>query len=199
MEDAPGPIFNFFVDKVRKNLHMTLCFSPVGDTFRFRARMFPGLINCSSIDWFHEWPEDALIGVANRFLQEIEVFEDEELREKISGHMSFVHLSIHAANKEYRLQQRRNNYATPTSFLELIKFYKSLLEEKTSKIDEQINRLNNGLSIMTRTTSRVADLSKLLEAKMIEVEFEREATGKLIAQVELESADAQKEQDAANI
>lgn len=64
VEDAPGPIFSFFIDKVRKNLHLALCFSPVGDTFRFRARMFPGLINSTSIDWFHEWPEDALIGVA---------------------------------------------------------------------------------------------------------------------------------------
>jgi len=26
--------------------------------------MFPGLINSTSIDWFHAWPEDALIGVA---------------------------------------------------------------------------------------------------------------------------------------
>lgn len=34
---------------------------------------------------------------------------------------------------------------------------------------------------------------------MVEVEIEKTATGKLIAQVEIESADAQKEQDAANI
>lgn len=34
---------------------------------------------------------------------------------------------------------------------------------------------------------------------MVEVEIEKTATGKLIAEVELQSADAQKEQDAANI
>ena len=47
---------------------MGLCFSPVGVTFRIRARMFPGLINCTQIDWFHAWPRGALIDVANRFL-----------------------------------------------------------------------------------------------------------------------------------
>lgn len=77
-EDTPYALFNFFVDKVRKNLHMCLCFSPVGETFRKRARSFPGLINSTSIDWFHEWPEDALIGVATRFLKEIE-FPNEEI------------------------------------------------------------------------------------------------------------------------
>jgi hypothetical protein len=36
----------------------------------------------------------------------------------------------------------------------------------------------------------VSDLQKLLEVKMVEVEVEATATNKLIAQVELESADA---------
>jgi len=169
---------------------MCLCFSPVGDTIRVRARMFPGLINCTSIDWFHEWPEDALIGVANKFLEEIVTLPDEEMRQRIAEHMSFVHLSIHEANREFRLQQRRNNYATPTSFLELIKFYKSLLGEKTTSIQDQIERLTNGLNIMNSTTDKVSDLQKLLEVKMVEVEVEATATNKLIAQVELESADA---------
>lgn len=198
IEDAPGPLFSFFVDKVRRNLHIALCFSPVGDAFRVRARMFPGLINCTSIDWFHEWPEDALIGVANRFLAEVEVLPDEEMQDKIAKHMSFVHMSIGEANIQFKLQNRRNNYTTPTSFLELIKFYKGLLTAKTLKINDQIDRLSNGLNIMTSTNSRVENLQKLLEVKMVEVEIEKEATGKLIAQVEIESNDAQKEQDIAN-
>ena len=76
--DAPEHLMNFFINKVRKNLHMGLCFSPVGDTFRFRARQFPALINCTSIDWFFPWPRDALTGVANRFLAKIE-FPSEEI------------------------------------------------------------------------------------------------------------------------
>ena len=41
--DVPDELFSFFLDKVRKNLHLCLCFSPVGDLFRIRARMFPGV------------------------------------------------------------------------------------------------------------------------------------------------------------
>ena len=70
--DTPDQLFEFFLDKIKKNLHLALCFSPVGDTLRIRARKFPGLINCTSIDWFHEWPKIALIDVATRFLNEIE-------------------------------------------------------------------------------------------------------------------------------
>jgi dynein heavy chain len=124
--DTPDQLFEFFLGRVRKNLHLSLCFSPVGDAFRFRARMFPGIINCTSIDWFHEWPLDALIDVSARFLNEIE-FPTDEIKEAIGAHMSYVHLSIDDANREYLAAERRYNYTTPTSFLELISFYKLLL------------------------------------------------------------------------
>ena len=133
--DTPDSLFEFLLDKVRKNLHLALCFSPVGDAFRFRARMFPGVINCTSIDWFHEWPLDALIDVSARFLNEIELPSD-EIKEAIGAHMSYVHLSIADANKEFLQAERRYNYTTPTSFLELISFYKLLLAKKQDKITD---------------------------------------------------------------
>ena len=95
--DTPDQLFDFFLDKARKNLHLALCFSPVGDAFRFRARKFPGIINCTSMDWFHEWPKDALIDVATRFLNDVD-FPNDELRDFISLHMAEVHLSIGEAN-----------------------------------------------------------------------------------------------------
>jgi dynein heavy chain len=101
IEDAPAALFEYFKDKARKNYHICLCFSPVGDAFRIRARMFPGLINNTSIDWFFAWPEDALIDVANRFLKEIEL-PDEEIQAKLARHMSYVHLSIDEANERFR-------------------------------------------------------------------------------------------------
>jgi dynein heavy chain len=56
---------------------MSLCFSPVGDAFRNRAKKFPALINCTVIDWFHAWPEEALLSVASKFLVDVEMASDE--------------------------------------------------------------------------------------------------------------------------
>jgi len=162
---------------------MDLCFSPVGDAFRIRSRMFPGLISSTSMDYFHAWPEDALIGVANRFLSDINL-PSEELRDTISKHMSYIHLSIDEANATYLALERRHNYTTPTSFLELIKFYKELLGNKRGKIDDQIERLNKGLEIMDDVNKVVADLAVELDETMKVVEEEKEATGKLIAVVD---------------
>ena len=155
--DTPDQLFDFFLDKVRKNLHLCLCFSPVGDAFRFRARKFPGIINCTSMDWFHEWPRDALIDVAQRFLLEVDL-PTEEIRAAIGVNMAEVHLSIGDANKEFLRMERRYNYTTPTSFLELISFYKLLLDKKRDKITDQINRLEIGLQTMKSTTEQVEGL-----------------------------------------
>ena len=54
----------YFVSRVRDKLHIVLCMSPVGDSLRIRCRQFPSLINCTNIDWFHGWPEAALVSVA---------------------------------------------------------------------------------------------------------------------------------------
>lgn len=78
-------------------MHIILCFSPVGDDFRIRSRKFPALISCTSIDWFHGWPRDALVDVANRFLGEIEL-QSEEIRESMSQYMADVHVSVNEAN-----------------------------------------------------------------------------------------------------
>lgn len=64
--------WKFFVDRVRKLLKIILCFSPVGPSFRIRARRFPAIINCTSINWFYEWPQEALESVSKRFLGEVE-------------------------------------------------------------------------------------------------------------------------------
>ena len=44
-------IYSLFVNRVRSLLHLVLCFSPIGDAFRQRLRMFPSLVNCCTIDW----------------------------------------------------------------------------------------------------------------------------------------------------
>ena len=52
MEATPLAMYNYFIERVKSNLHIVLAMSPIGDAFRNRLRMFPSLINCCTIDWF---------------------------------------------------------------------------------------------------------------------------------------------------
>jgi dynein heavy chain len=83
----------FFYDRVRNNLHMSLCFSPVGDSFRGRARKFPAIINNTTIDCFHDWPHEALLSVASKFLAEIEMTSP-EVRAAVEQFMPFSFATV---------------------------------------------------------------------------------------------------------
>ena len=120
--------------------------------------------------------------------------------------MANVHLSIDDANNEFKLRERRFNYTTPTSFLELIQFYSKLLNEKQGAIIDSISRLERGLSTMTETTNKVDMLKEKLVLTMENVRIEEKNTDELIQVVnkeaeeaEIEQAIAQKQEDETNI
>ena len=41
--------------------------------------MYPAFVNCTTIDWFCEWPQDALLEVADKYLEDIQMANDEEV------------------------------------------------------------------------------------------------------------------------
>lgn len=61
-------VYKTFVERVRNNLHIILCMSPVGDALRVRCRKFPSLVDCCALDWFSGWPDVALISVAKSLI-----------------------------------------------------------------------------------------------------------------------------------
>ena len=42
-------LYSYFLSRVKRNLHVVLAMSPIGDAFRTRLRQFPSLINCCTI------------------------------------------------------------------------------------------------------------------------------------------------------
>jgi dynein heavy chain len=58
----------FFFGNIKDNMHLSICFSPIGQAFKDYCKQYPALINNTTIDWFMSWPEEALYEVAKKFL-----------------------------------------------------------------------------------------------------------------------------------
>lgn len=69
---APGRAFSPLLPWAPQ---VALCFSPVGNKLRVRSRRFPAIVSCVAIDWFQEWPREALESVSLRFLRETAMVE----------------------------------------------------------------------------------------------------------------------------
>jgi dynein heavy chain len=84
------------------------------------------LINCTIIDWFHTWPDDALYSVAKSFLSDLDLGGNDP--ETIIQFIAQAHSSVIKISDEYLESERRYNYATPKSYLEVINLFKLVLD-----------------------------------------------------------------------
>lgn len=60
--------FSKFLQICKFNVHVILCMQPVTELYRKRLRTFPTIINCTTIDWFMDWSNEALVATAEEFL-----------------------------------------------------------------------------------------------------------------------------------
>ncbi|KAI8818687.1 dynein heavy chain and region D6 of dynein motor-domain-containing protein [Fimicolochytrium jonesii] len=155
-------VYQFFINRVRDNLHIVFATSPVGDTFRTRCRMFPSLVNCCTIDWFDEWPREALLSVSRRFLEFVDLGSN-AMKEKIAEMCVDIHESVGLLAQKFWDELRRRYYTTPTSYLELINLYTAMLQEKRKELGSSRDRLRNGLNKLLETNELVANMQVELE------------------------------------
>ncbi|XP_045527512.1 dynein beta chain, ciliary-like [Pieris brassicae] len=190
--DTRENCWKFFINRVRTMLKVVLCFSPVGATLRIRARKFPSIVNCTAINWFHEWPKEALRSVSTRFLNEVEALP-RDLMEPVANFMSHVHQSVNQMSAVYFQNERRYNYTTPKTFLEQISLYSKLLTEKTTNLKMMIERLENGLEKLASCAADVSVLKVTLAEQEIILKVKNKAAEELIDVVGAESEKVSKE------
>jgi dynein heavy chain len=161
--DSPEVIQSTFIDRIRNNLHICLCMSPVGATLRVRCRKFPSLVNCCTLDWFTRWPEDALLYVSSEFLKQVEL-PSEDVRQSLAEMCKNIHISVEEISSKFYNELRRMVYTTPKSYLDLISLYMQVLESKRAEFNANKNRLANGLKKLNDTNTNIAELRVKLTA-----------------------------------
>lgn len=187
-------LFAHFTERVRANLHIVLCMSPIGGAFRERLRMFPSLVNCCTIDWFQAWPKEALYWVANSNLQEIEM--EEKIKASCVDVCIKFHHEVEKLSADFYEKLRRHTYVTPTSYLELITTFKALLSNKRKETMKQRGRYQTGLDKLQATEKAVKTMQIELEDMQPALQRTSEETDEMMKVVTKETEEAQKIRDA---
>ncbi|XP_044939239.1 dynein axonemal heavy chain 2 isoform X4 [Mustela putorius furo] len=193
-------LFTYLIERVRDNLHIILCLSPVGDPFRNWIRQYPALVNCTTINWFSEWPREALLEVAEKYLVGVDLGTQENIHRKVAKIFVTMHWSVARYSQKMLLELRRHNYVTPTNYLELVSGYKRLLGEKREELLDQANKLRTGLFKIDETREKVEVMSLELEdAKKKVAEFQKQCEEYLVIIVQQKrEADEQQKAVTAN-
>ncbi|XP_055637886.1 dynein axonemal heavy chain 3 isoform X3 [Toxorhynchites rutilus septentrionalis] len=215
-------LYNFFVERVRENLHIALAFSPIGDSFKKRVRIYPSLINCCTIDWFTAWPDDALQKVAENFIRSMDLEKDgtqssdpsiislkkeEEEQEKQKTRkltrlekrlvelVMIFNRGVVENSSRFFLEQGRINYVTPTSYLEMLRSFNGLYRKKYSEIISQRDRYTVGLEKLDFAAGQVSVMQDQLKDLQPQLKQTSDETEKIMVNIERETADAEKKKE----
>uniref|UniRef100_A0A8B9JBK1 Dynein, axonemal, heavy chain 11 n=1 Tax=Astyanax mexicanus TaxID=7994 RepID=A0A8B9JBK1_ASTMX len=180
--DTTENCWRFFKERVRQQLKVVLGVSPVGNSLRVRVQRFPALLSCTTVDWFHEWPQKALHSVSLHFLRELPAIEP-TVQEPISLFMAHAHASARQAGERYRQSERRHYYSTPRSFLELLRLYGVLLGERNQLLQEKLDRLHSGLQKLKTTAVQVEELKAKLNSQEVDLNVKNGAAEALISKI----------------
>jgi dynein heavy chain len=180
--------FEFFIDTCRANMHVVLAMSPIGDGLRTRLRMFPSLVNCCTIDWFQPWPGEGLIAVAGQFLADLQL--DSTLQTAVVDQCMSFQQSARLLSEKFLSEMSRYNYVTPTSYLNLISTFKSLLNVKKQEVGLQKSRFEIGLGKLLSCADNVKNMEKELTDLQPFLVKKTKEVEELIIVLDKESADA---------
>lgn len=119
---------SYFKKRLRERLHVVLGFSPLGSQLRNTIRAFPSLIHCCSVNFMEGWPDEALQAVADHFIQKQE-------QRQVAQVAKVMHRSAVALSELYAKEEKRYNYVTPATFLELLLTFKELMERRREELE----------------------------------------------------------------
>ncbi|XP_019382247.1 PREDICTED: dynein heavy chain 8, axonemal [Gavialis gangeticus] len=185
-------LYEYFISRAKKNLHVVLCFSPVGEKFRARSLKFPGLISGCTMDWFNRWPKEALVAVASYFLSEFNMVCSTSVKARVVETMGLFHDIVSESCDNYFQRYRRRAHVTPKSYLSFINGYKEVYADKLENINEQAERMQIGLSKLMEASESVAKLSQELAVKEKELAAASIKADKVLAEVTVSAEAAAK-------
>lgn len=177
-------IYRTFVERVRNNMHIVLCMSPIGDALRNRCLQFPSLVDCCTLDWFSPWPHDALLSVSQKILTQQMEGLNEDLKLALADMCPDVHLSAASYSERFFNELRRKVYNTPKSYLDLLNLFMSIYEEKRDELLAQEKKLSSGITKLEHTKKVVAELQIIIVELQPQLEKQAEVTQQALVAVE---------------
>lgn len=191
-------VYAWFTKQIRKNLHVVFTMNPASPDFHNRTATSPALFNRCVLDWFGDWPSQALFEVGLEFTKTIQ-FEDYVYNAPIQPPRSLIRVSpsdlhlkdavvttlvnIHESVATINMQLEKlgkRNYVTPRHYLDFISHIVGMITRKRDAIASQQSHLDIGLKKLEETEAEVKNLQAVLETKQKELQDKiSEANAKL--------------------
>lgn len=116
--------------------------------------------------------------LARNAVPQLSASEEQDLKEKISRACVYIHMSLIESTRRYLAEHKRHVYVTPSCYIDLLRTFGKIYENKTSEYTASLQRLKSGLEKLSEANRLVAQmhadlvvLGPQIEAKARETEL----------------------------
>lgn len=162
-----GTPFQFFVDRVKKHLHVILSMDPRNEEFQRRCEANPALFTQCNIQWWEGWSGDTMRFIPLVLLKGVVESNKEVIIKQL--------LQVHELSASLD--------ATPRNYITLLETFKKIYQTKRSSALEQQSHLQAGLSKLQEASQKVDVLSHDAEEKKVLLAEKQEQANQALEEI----------------
>ncbi|OHT04933.1 Dynein heavy chain, cytoplasmic [Tritrichomonas foetus] len=155
--DTEDSIFNYFLERVKANLHIIYTTNSATVDMNQTDIMFPSLVSLCGIIWVGTWSDSSLTSFTSKVLQTHELTGEENQYEAM--------LKIHHAAVETSASLPVTNYVSPRFYFDFVNQFCHIFTTKRQKLNTEQQHLSNGLSKLEETQVEVSRMGEQLKIK----------------------------------
>jgi len=189
MLDTNEELYKYFCNQIIKNLHIIFTMNPKNEEdLKARASTSPALFNRCVLDWYGNWSDYSLFQVGKELTLKYDLdrtdyatphqvlnIQNPTYRDVLIATFLHIHNSLIKLNA--KLTERnifKVSAITPRHFLDFIKHFTKLYNEKRSNLEDDQLHLTRGLNKIKETVEQIGDLKAQLEIKSKELNSKNE-------------------------
>lgn len=195
-DGSPKALYDLFVSLIREQLHICVCLSPATNKFHEIIRDYPSFLNASTLDWFHPWPDDALIAISHRFLSEdgFEFLSKPQTIAAIEMFKQFFITTMKLTDAIFE-QNQHHIYIAPMTYVQSIQIFKDKLLKKKTEFEKREKKYRISLEKVDESMEQMTEMQKSIDLLEPKCRLAAEKVSKQVSDVQTaqEVVDEQRE------
>ncbi|KAI9364365.1 dynein heavy chain and region D6 of dynein motor-domain-containing protein [Zopfochytrium polystomum] len=168
-EGFRGTLFEYFVQRVRRNLHTVLIMDSSSQQLHANCEANPALYTKCQIQWNEQWRADSCLFYCRKLFRENPSLHEIEDVERIIGSIMDI----------YCTQERR----TPSHLVEYVKTYEFVYCKKLEQYQNKLKYLSGGLQKLNDASQFVDSLSAKARVQEVELAEKQKLADQALQQI----------------
>lgn len=212
--DTQDELYHWFTGEIVRNLHVIFTMNPPDSDLSSHSVASPALFNRCVLNWMGDWSDQTLLQVASSLTDHLDLdrslfevpdtlipisktsFPVDSYRTSLVNAIVYVHKN--ALDKSLQPSSaEKHHMVSPGDFLDFLKHFVCLFNEKSEELEDQQRHFNVGLDKLRDTVLKVRDLKASLAEKKTQLEIKGQEAKEMLRQMVAEQNEAERKREAS--